>query len=343
MTGARGRKLLAYNCSPSFNWRARLDDDTIARFERELAAMAGPRSTEGPDAVASTIRDVLKGAIAAAVTPLTDDGRRLDDAAFGPLVRFLADGGLDGVLTCGTTGEGILFSVDERRRAAERFLEERPDGLLVAVHAGAQTTDDTVALAAHAREIGADAVAVIAPPYFPLDEEAVLAHLGAAAEACAPLPFYAYEFAARSGYAIPIGAIERLRELAPNLAGMKVSDTPWSAVEPYLLEGLDLFVGSEPLVLESLGRGGVGAVSGLATAFPEIVSELVHERSVRAGEHVESLRRTLAPIPFHAALKEILGARGVPVRPDVRRPLRRLTLEEREVALGGAREVGALG
>ena len=143
------------------------------------------------------------------------------------------------------------------------------------------------------------------------------------------------------GYAIPIRAIQRLGDIASNLAGMKVSDTPWSAVEPYLLDGLDLFVGSEPLVLESLGLGGVGAVSGLATAFPEIVAELVHERSARAGEQVAILRQRLSPIPFHAALKEILGARGVPIGPDVRRPLRGLTRDEREVALGAARAVGA--
>ncbi len=148
---------------------------------------------------------MLTGAIAAAVTPLTDGGRRLDESALGPLVRFLADGGIDGVLACGTTGEGILLTVDERRRITERLLEERPDGFQIAVHAGAQTTADTVAIAAHARQAGADAVAVIAPPYFPLDEEEVLAHLLAAAEACAPLPFYAYEFAARSGYPIPVG------------------------------------------------------------------------------------------------------------------------------------------
>jgi dihydrodipicolinate synthase/N-acetylneuraminate lyase len=287
------------------------------------------------------MRHVLKGAMAAAVTPLAEDGRRIDDAAIGPLIRFLADGGLDGILACGTTGEGILLSVDERRLVVERFLEERPAGFQVAVHAGAQTTEDTVALAAHAREKGADAVAVIAPPYFPLDDRAVLAHLVAAAEACAPLPFYAYEFAARSGYAIPVEVVRALRERAPNLAGMKVSDTPWSAVEHYLLEGLDLFVGSEPLVLDGLSRGAAGAVSGLATAFPEIVAELVHERSDRSGERVALLRDRLT-VPFHAALKEILGARGVPVRPDVRPPLRRLTAEERTVALDAARAVGAL-
>jgi dihydrodipicolinate synthase/N-acetylneuraminate lyase len=285
---------------------------------------------------------VLHGAVAAALTPLREGGRELDEAAFGPMLGFLADGGIDGVLACGTTGEGILLSVEERRRVAERFLDERPEGLLVAVHAGAQTTADTVALAEHARDAGADAVAVIAPPYFPLDDGALLEHFRAAAAACDPLPFYAYEFAARSGYAIPVAVIERLRALAPNLVGMKVSDAPWTAVEPYVLDGLDLFVGSEPLALEGLERGGVGSVSGLAAAFPEIVAELVHERSREAGDAVVTLRDRLTPIPFHAALKEILAARGVPVRPDVRAPLRGLTPDEREVAMDAARAVGAL-
>ena len=283
---------------------------------------------------------VITGAIAAAVTPLSDDGNALDESALGPLVRFLADGGLDGVLACGTTGEGVLLTVEERRHVAERILAERPDGFQVAVHAGAQTTADTVELATHAKEIGADAVAVIAPPYFPLDAEAILAHLLAAAHACAPLPFYAYEFAARSGYAIPVEAILRLHDLAPNLAGMKVSDGPWAAVEPYLLEGLDLFVGSEPLVLEGLEHGAAGAVSGLATAFPEIVAALVHERSARAGEQVATLRRLLDPLPFHASLKAILAVRGVPVRTAVRPPLRPLTDDERDAALAAARVVG---
>ena len=157
-----------------------------------------------------------------------------------------------------------------------------------------------------------------------------------------PLPFYVYEFAGRSGYAIPVPVIERLRETSPNLAGLKVSDTPWGAVEPYALEGLDLFVGSEPLVLEALEHGADGAVSGLATAFPEIVAALVHERDATAGERVSTLRALLGPIPFHAALKEILVARGVSIRPDVRSPLRPLASEEREIAFDAARRVGAL-
>src|SRR6478672_2740534 len=175
---------------------------------------------------------MLRGALAAAVTPLRDDGAALDEEAFRPYLDFLAAGGLDGILALGTTGEGILLSAAERRRAAELFL----DGPLpVIVHCGAQTTAETVALAEHAAASGAAGVAVIGPPYYPLDDDALLAHFAAAAHACEPLPFYVYEFKARSGYAVPVSVVERLRERAPNLAGLKVSDRPLDAVQPYLL------------------------------------------------------------------------------------------------------------
>src|SRR5690242_15990542 len=127
---------------------------------------------------------MLRGALAAALTPLRESGARIDEDAFEPYVEFLATGGLDGLLAMGTTGEGILFEFEERRRIASLFVEAARGKLQVAVHAGAQTTADTVALAEHAASIGADAVAVISPPYFPLDAEAQLEHLAAAARAC---------------------------------------------------------------------------------------------------------------------------------------------------------------
>ena len=268
---------------------------------------------------------MLKGALAAAVTPLRDDGEALDEAAIAPYVEYLRAGGLDGILALGTTGEGILLSADERRRAAVLFVEAAGAGFDVAVHCGAQTTAETVALAAHGAEIGADAVAVIGPPYYALDEEAIVRHFSAAAAACAPLPFYLYEFRSRAGYSIPLGAIERLRDLAPNLAGLKVSNQPFEEVEPYLLEGLDVFVGAESLVVRGLENGAAGAVSGLAAVFPEVVARLVHERSGDVGD----VRAALERCPFQAAAKFCLGRLGVPVREDVRRPLRTLTDEEK--------------
>src|SRR5207247_1008060 len=187
---------------------------------------------------------MLKGALAAAVTPLREGGEALDEDAFAPYLGYLADGGLDGILALGTTGEGILLSADERKRAAELF---------VAVVGG-------------------------------------------------------------------------LRDGGPDRAGRKVSNRPFEDGEPYLLEGLDVFVGAESLVVRGLERGAVGAVSGLAAVFPEAVARLVRER---AGD-VSHLRVSLEQYPFQAAAKFVLGRLGVPIREDVRRPLRTLMPDEQE-------------
>jgi dihydrodipicolinate synthase/N-acetylneuraminate lyase len=275
---------------------------------------------------------MLRGALAAAVTPLAGD--RLDEDAFEPYVEFLVAGGLDGVLALGTTGEGLLFRPDERRRALELFLAAARGRLQVAAHCGAQTTTDTVALAEHAASVGVDAVAVIGPPYFQLDERALLDHFLAAAAACAPVPFYVYEFERASGYAVPLSVLHELRERASNLAGLKVSDAPFDRFSPYLIEGLDVFVGPEALIHDGLAAGAAGAVSGLASAFPERVAAVVREPTEAGAVALGELRAAIELCPRHAALKFVLGERGVPIREDVRRPLRQLSDGEREELRG---------
>src|SRR4051812_25268382 len=116
---------------------------------------------------------VLRGALAAAVTPLRDGGARLDEDAFGPLADRYANAGLDGVLALGTTGEGILLEARERRRVVECFVAAAAGRFQVAAHCGAQTTAESVALAGHAADQGVDAIAVIAPPYYALDAQSL--------------------------------------------------------------------------------------------------------------------------------------------------------------------------
>jgi dihydrodipicolinate synthase/N-acetylneuraminate lyase len=261
-------------------------------------------------------------AYAAALTPLRDRGEALDLDAVPAYLEFLARAGLDGILALGTTGEGILLSVEERKLATDAFLGGR---LPVIVHCGAQTTRDTVILAEHAAAAGAAGVAVIGPPYFTLDERAQLAHFLAAAEACAPTPFYVYEFRARAGWSIAASVLADLRRRASNLTGLKVSNRPFTDVEPYLVEGLDVFVGAEELVQQALARGAAGTVSGLASVYPEEVTALVRGEPSRAPE----LRAGLERFPFHAAAKLALARRGVSIEPDVRCPLRQLSQSER--------------
>lgn len=261
--------------------------------------------------------------IAAALTPFRAGGAEVDHDAWVPYLAFLRDAGIQGVLLLGTTGEGISLSVVERKRAISDAVA---GPLPVLAHCGAQTTADTAALSAHAAEAGAEAVAVIAPPYYQLDEDALLAHFAAAARACAPLPFYVYELEKASGYAIPVSVVERLRAAVDNVAGMKVSDAPFAKVQPYLLDGLDVYIGAESLIGEGLAAGAAGAVSGLASAFPEVVVEAVRTGdSSGAGE----LRAIVDRYPRHAALKAAVRAKGVPLGEDVRGPLRGLTGAER--------------
>jgi dihydrodipicolinate synthase/N-acetylneuraminate lyase len=267
-------------------------------------------------------------AFAAALTPLTSTGEHVDENAIASLVAFYAASGLDGLLILGTTGEGILLSEAERRAATEEFLRCARGRIPVVVHCGAQSTRETAALAEHAASHGAGGVAVIGPPYFALDERSIEHHFVVAAKASEPAPFYIYEFAARSGYAVPLSVVERLRDVAPNFTGLKVSDTPFERVQPYLGPGLDVFVGAEELIDRGLAGGAAGAVSGLAAALPELTIRAVRSGSADDSAAAGRVRASVQRFPFHAALKNILRWRGVPIGPAVRAPLRALDAEE---------------
>jgi dihydrodipicolinate synthase/N-acetylneuraminate lyase len=234
-------------------------------------------------------------------------------------VRHLEEGGVDGIFCLGTTGEGVQLDHHERVRAATEFRVACTGTLIV--HCGAQTTRETAALAEHAASIQADGVAVIPPPYYPLGEEELVEHFVAAADACAPLPFYLYAFTARSGYPLSPAVITRVVERTSNVAGLKVSESPYESVSPYLSLGLRAFIGQEPLLPQALADGAYGSVSGLASAFPGDVRRVLDDPTEDNAARLRELRDTLGATSFIPALKWVLRNRGLPVRPDVRRPL----------------------
>src|SRR5262249_13657527 len=81
-------------------------------------------------------RALMARAISAALTPLRNGGTQLDLEALEAYLAFLADRGIDGILLCGTTGEGMNLSVEERRAALARAVS---GPLPVIAHCGAQT------------------------------------------------------------------------------------------------------------------------------------------------------------------------------------------------------------
>ena len=128
----------------------------------------------------------------------------------------------------------------------------------------------------------------IAPPYFPLDAEELTRHFVQVANACDPLPFYLYEFAGRSGYAIPIdgdrAGAGALAEPA-RVEGLRTRRS--QPVEPYLaFEGMDVFIGNEPLVLEGWSGERSARSAGWRPRSRRSRRPLVHDRSERAGEQV---------------------------------------------------------
>jgi dihydrodipicolinate synthase/N-acetylneuraminate lyase len=260
--------------------------------------------------------------LAASITPLRSGGAEVDEGAIGPLAEFHRDNGADGVFACGTTGEGLLLTADERLRVARRF-REAIDGPLI-LNAGCQTTAATCYLAARAVDLGVDGVAVVPPPYYPLDAVTLSEHMIAAACACAPAPFYMYIFTVRSGYPFPVEVIDRVRDRAENLVGLKVSEASMDSVAPYIATGLDVLVGQEMLVPAAMRDGAVGAASGMAAAFPAEVSRVVRGESPDGRGEMQALRARLDALGgMIPGLKAELGRLGLPVQPDVRAPLRR--------------------
>ena len=145
------------------------------------------------------------------------------------------------------------------------------------------------------------------------------------------MPFYVYEFERTSGYAVPPHVIEELRSAAPNLAGMKVSDAPWERFQPYLIEGLDVFVGPEALIHAGHGRRGRRRGVGARHRVP------------RARARRRALRSASRPRAASAELRAAIEALPAPRRAQARAaqrgawrstrtcgaPLRGLTDDER--------------
>ena len=218
----------------------------------------------------------LRGVLAASVTPLQDHGSALDEDAFGPLVDFFVREGLDGVLALGTAGEdpppaGGASPSDRPLSAgvrppaagcgALRRADDSGHGRAVASRCGGR-----------GRRRRRHRAAVL--PARRAGPVRALPRRGHRVRTAALLRVRVRcDHRVRGRPAV----LERLRENASNLVGLKVSDTPFERFARYLLPGLDIFVGPEALIAEGMARGAIGAVSALASALPGHVAGVVRD------------------------------------------------------------------
>jgi 4-hydroxy-tetrahydrodipicolinate synthase len=275
------------------------------------------------------------GLFAAIVTPL-DEAGEVDRAAVDSLVPWLADGGVDGFFVLGTTGEGLLMSPHERTAVTERVLGANAGRLPVIVHCGAMTTDATSELARQSARAGADAIAAMAPPFYPLAPRALVDHLTAVAQAAPDVPFFAYQVPGRNGHDLTPEVLGEVGSRADNLRGVKDTTKSGERLAAYLADGkLEVLVGSEEMTLEALRAGASGATSAVAGVYPEVAAAVLrahrdNDRALaeRSQERLSRLREILRSGPYLAAYKWALGRRGVRVGPRMRRPLSELDDEE---------------
>ncbi len=118
--------------------------------------------------MASTPR--FRGVFAAMVTPFTDDGRPSPRPRLRAYCDFLIDRGVSGLFAFGTTGEWPLLAESERTSGARIIVQQARGRVPVIAHVGAHDTAQVIRLAVGAREAGVDAVSLVSPPFFPLDD-----------------------------------------------------------------------------------------------------------------------------------------------------------------------------
>lgn len=163
----------------------------------------------------------LSGLIAAPHTPMDAQGT-IQFSVIEKQAEWLVRSGVSGAFICGTTGEGLSLTVEERKRVAERWVQAAGSSLKVIVHVGHDCVADAVELAGHAAVNGAFATSAMAPPFFkPSSISQLMSYLKPIAAASRNLPFFYYHIPSMTGVGLSMVDFLKAGAELPNLAGIK--------------------------------------------------------------------------------------------------------------------------
>jgi 4-hydroxy-tetrahydrodipicolinate synthase len=292
--------------------------------------------------------DQIRGLVCPMVTPF-DEAGAIDHGAVAALVDFLLDRGVQVLFPAGSTGEGLLLSVEERKALAETVLNHTAGRAPVIVHTGAMRTDETIELTRHAREAGATAASIITPFFFTYTDDSIFEHYVAVARAVAEFPLFVYVFPGNAKHDVSPELLQRLRRAAPNLVGVKSSNPQLLRLQEYIAVGGEGFVplcGVDGLMLAGLAIGSRGQVSGNSNVWPEIFRRLYD--AFCAGDlattrdcqsQIDRLRAIVQDGLHPAAFKAGLALRGLPGG-RVRSPMRELSPTEQKALAASLQELG---
>lgn len=214
----------------------------------------------------------LYGVTTAMVTPFDRNGN-VDIKAVSGIVEFLISKGVNCLYPLGTTGEMYHLSVEERKAVAETVVKSANGRVTVYIHVGAMCQNDTIELAKHANEIGADGIGVVTPSFFGVNDREIEEYYVAVAKSVpADFPIYLYNIPQCSANDLKADVAQRIAERCENVVGIKYSYPDFVRTQEYLgiREGnFSVLIGADRLLNVALAMGCSGVVSGVSCVYPE--------------------------------------------------------------------------
>jgi 2-dehydro-3-deoxy-D-pentonate aldolase len=159
------------------------------------------------------------GLIPAMVTPF-DEREKLDLAATEAVIERFIEAGVSGISPLGSTGEASHLTTEERKRFAHEAVRIVGGRVPLVIGVGFSGTRETVELARHAQEVGADAVLVVSPFYWKVGEEALFRHFATVAESV-DIPIVVYNLPMLTGIDLSPSLVARIAAECPNAVGIK--------------------------------------------------------------------------------------------------------------------------
>ena len=266
-----------------------------------------PATADGPG--------LFHGAFTALITPLTQDGSAIDLDRLETQIEFQSQGGVSGIVLCGTTGESPTLTADEFRAVVERGVTAgKQYDLTVIVGTGSNCTAKAIEAHRFAHAAGADASLQVNPYYNKPSQEGLCRHFEAIADSC-DLPIMLYNIPGRTGVALNAATIERLGKHAHIQAIKDATGGLELADETRRRTNLAILSGDDPLTLPLMSIGAVGVVSVISNIVPDRVAELC--RAALRGDWNEARRVHDELLPLARGLLS-LDTNPVPVKTAMR-------------------------
>jgi N-acetylneuraminate lyase len=258
----------------------------------------------------------MGGILPAVVTPFDANGR----FAVKPFEQLLARvyaAGVHGIYISGTTGEGPLQSVNERKAAIDAAVANSPAGKHVMVHVGASSPADALDLAAHAARAGAHSISSLPPLGGSFGFEEIRDYYRALGAASA-LPLVVYFF---PQIAPALATRAQLTEICalPNIAGFKFTNFDLFTLSVVRRPGLAAFNGHDEVLAAGLLMGADGGIGSFYNLVPELFVKIYElgragqwEQARPVQERVNALIAFTLRFPLFPAIKQILEWSGLP-------------------------------